>query len=594
MEITSGPLGFKIPVQSLKVGKMMNFTPSEVINWRNSLAMADLSATTKKLYYTLMESNEVQIPTKERLEILELLRPTVQFICQSLSKHYINQPHALTKAQFIVANLSQSLQCEMTYGYKIIIEQSAAAGASPELKSAVLPLALQRLIYYFGQILIRSYKIYSNPPIDLWRELHLVYSYIHTNLPQRPDLIEEYKRILLLASSHPLQWRQSEQDAVYKGTEIWSPLAILSTKLQTDNSTSYLVIDIHSDQPPIGLSRGSVKVTDDCRILEVHSISDRLKNLVTTIEPNEFKSRASHYNQVEYTIPLSVIKGLIKLWDISIPRTQERIEKTIPVEICIGLRATHFYVNHQNIFEIPNSATNTTNPSSNGNDNTWVQEVNNSDALSTTIDFSVINIQAQQETADQYKRYPAKIVNESSMGYAIVLSEELSTNTQSGELIGLQRSDTPTETIEICAVRWIQYTPEHALHLGLERLSNQPKPGAIQLLEDKTPVGDYMRCLILESSVLVPTLPFKNHDHVNLIESPTSNPQEYELKELLGITGGYKQFQLVQQKVKKEKEKKKESSELTNDTQNSAQKPLHTPDTTEKKEDPFDNIWSQL
>lgn len=65
MNMLTGPLGFTIPQQTLKTGKTLSFTPADVLTWRNHLTMSELSDTTKKLYFTLIESNETAIATKD-------------------------------------------------------------------------------------------------------------------------------------------------------------------------------------------------------------------------------------------------------------------------------------------------------------------------------------------------------------------------------------------------------------------------------------------------------------------------------------------------------------------------------------------------
>jgi len=593
MEITTGPLGLSIPVQSANAVTTVKFTPSDILSWRNALEITDLSVTTKKLYQVMREGGGTLIGPKDRLEILELLRPTVQFICQSLSKHYMNQAHALTKEQFAIANLSQTLQSSMAYGYKTIIEQTAVSGASADLKASLLPIAIQRVFYYFSQILLRSYKIYSKPPSDLWRELHLIYKYVRDNLPHREDLIDEYKRILLFSGAYPTKLRQNEQEALYRGTEIWASLATLGKKLPNTTGTGYLIVDTEADQPPHHPSRGQVAFSDSCEVLYVLAIATRLKNLIPLVEPNELQSRISHYNQAEYAVPLTVLRNLLKIWGMPSPRIEERVPKDQSAQICIGLRSTHFHANHAQLFQMPKAAPATEEEAAAPSTapTPWVAELEKTDELGTHIDFSAVSTAIPVESTELYTFYPCRIVNETSTGYSLVLAGAIFSVLQAGEVLGLTRSDQAPDMMEICSVRWLQYEAD-ALRLGVERLSSVAKAGAVQLIKNKQAVGDYVRCLLLESSLLVPTLPFKAGDRVYLLESELEEPKEYLLSELVDATGGYKRFQFVRKKTSLDNVPLNTVAAPKPES-NPAQATAQPPSATDKK-DPFDEIWSHL
>ncbi len=591
MDITTGPLGLSIPVQKPNAVSTVKFTPSDILNWRNALEIADLSVTTKKLYQVLREGSGASTGPKDRLEILELLRPTVQFICQSLSKHYTNQSHALKQEQFVIANLSQTLQMEMAYGYKTIIEQTAASGASADLKASLLPIAIQRVFYYFSQILLRSYKIYSKPPSDLWRELHLIYKYVRDNLPTREDLIDEYKRILLFAGAYPTKLRQNEQEALYRGTETWASMATLGKKLPNTTGTGYLIVDTEADQPPHHPSRGQIAFSDNSEVLYVLAIANRLKNLLPLVEPNELQSRMSHYNQAEYAIPATVLRNLVKIWGMPSPRIQERAPQDQSAQICIGLRSTHFHVNHAQVFQMPKAEPSTEETSAPSTGTPWVAELKKTDELGTHIDFSAVSSAVPVDSPDLYTFYPCTIVNETPTGYSLVLGGAIFSVLQAGEVLGLTRADQAPDMIEICGVRWLQYESD-VLRLGVERLSSVTKACAVQLIKSQKAVGDYVRCLLLESSLLVPTLPFKKGDHVNLLESELEKPKEYLLSELVDATGGYKRFQFIHKKTVLDNVPINKV-EAPKPPSNPVQATPPASSNTDKK-DPFDDIWSHL
>jgi len=325
-------------------------TPAEVTAWRNHLPMADLGNTAKKVYHAIHDCNRVNLELKARFEILETLRTPTQFISQSLRKHYINQTTSLTKQQLTIAQLAQTLQVEMAGGYKLIVEQLATQG-STDLRNTLLPVALQRIIHYFTHIILRSYQLYSLAPSNIWKELHLVYDYAEKNqLLKQNNLGEDCKRILLLAAAYPYQWRQSEQEAIYKAAETWAPLITLRKDLPNASAPGLLIIDSAQDKPPLAPIRGVLQFSPTCKVLDVNPILGRLKSLLLEIEPNELQARIAHNHEPEYGISSSVLRGLIKEWGTPVSRAHERVPCSEPVKICIGLLATHYYINGQRLF----------------------------------------------------------------------------------------------------------------------------------------------------------------------------------------------------------------------------------------------------
>ncbi len=584
METIVGSIGFTIPAQTLASSQEVTMTPGDVMAWRNRLPLADVGHSAKKIYHAITDCNKVALSVQERFEILELLRTPVQFICQSLRKHYINQTSTLTEQQLTIANLAQTLQQEMANGYKLIVEELEKKN-DPESRAKILPIALQRIIHYLTYIIHRSYQLYSLAPSNTWKELHLVYQYADKyQLLNQNGIQNDYKRALLLAATYPFQWRQTEQDTLYTITEIWAPLVALRTDLPNVSEPGFLMVDFKDDTPPMSPSRGLIQFSATCKVLDVNPIIGRLKTLLAAIEPNELQARIAHSNDPEYAISTSILRGLIKEWEAPVTRLNDRENRSEQIKLCIGLIATHYYVNNRRPFQ-----TQETNKESGF---TFVETTenkpDNADENITSIELDKIPLTAspsQNISNINYPVYPCTLVNENPNGYGLIWPGDSYPPIQAGEIIGIARTQNGIDVWEVFKVRWLQHLSE--FHLGVERLGTTAKAGGAQLLKEGKPAGYYLRCLLLEASILVPTLPFKSGSQIMVLQDESNAPIELELTQLVDATGSYKRFQFLSKRAP-----------LTEAPSPPLEKPVIETKAEPKKEnkdkDKFDSVWGNL
>lgn len=594
--MTTGSLGFTIPVQNLQASQEVTMTPAEVTSWRNHLPMADTGNAAKKVYHAIGDCNKVTLGLKDRFEILEILRTPAQFICQSLRKHYINQTNALTPQQLTIANLAQTIQMEMANGYKILIEQLASK-PSADLEAQILPVALQRVIHYYTHIIIRCYQLYSISPKEVWRELHLIYKHADKhNLLKQNSIGDDYKRALLIAASYPYQWRQTEQDSIYKATEAWASLVTLRNDLPNVSEAGFLVIDFADDKPPMSLTRGVIQFSSSCKVLDVKPILERLNKLLKAIEPNELQARIAHANDPEYAVSTSILRGLIKEWGTPITRVHDRTVKQETIRFCTGLISTHYYLNDERPFQSPSASTSSSGASSSSTDDTLTLSLPTL-GVTESLEFSTGTSGekiASGESSSSYPLYTCTLVNETPDGYGLRWANESYPSIQPGEVMAIEKQENNKKIWEICQIRWIQHQGKNEFRLGVERLSkgnaSTPKAGAAQILKEGTPVGYYLRCLIWGTSLLVPTIPFKKGSQVIVLEGNSSQPIHIELAELLDVTGSFKHFEFTNKQAIGEKSEPDSAAVIPKEPETPKKV---EPDSSNNKDD-FDSIWSNL
>ncbi len=95
-------------------------TPRDLKRWIAELPKANLGETARLLYQALGELNQLLTPSENRLQLLELIRPEVYYVCKHLERHFLNQSVVLDERPRKVANLCQALQNHLAIGYKQI------------------------------------------------------------------------------------------------------------------------------------------------------------------------------------------------------------------------------------------------------------------------------------------------------------------------------------------------------------------------------------------------------------------------------------------------------------------------------------------
>jgi len=587
IETTIGSLGFSIPTQTLAAGTDIDFTPTQVAEWCQNLPIADLGIVTKSLFHTLSDCNKVALSPRDRLEILTLFSTPLALVYNSLNKHFVHQNKKLTKQQLNIAALTQTLHAEMNNGYKIVIEQSIHDTAD-DVKNYILPTALQKLIYHSSQIILQNYQLYTGIPENIWKELHLAYQVAENTITPLPETFShEYKRILLLAMSNPYHWNQAEQLAIYKASKTWAALLTLKNEPPDNLETGVFWVDLALDKPAILFNNPAKKGSASYKILDVNPILSHLKTLLTTLEPNELHAKLAHYHEPEYAVSVPILKGLIKAWQTIPSRIQKREERSLAIHVCIGLMATYYYLNNKQEFYPPQATEENTNTQTPLPSLTVEEDMIDNHPENTLI------TPLETESFGSYPVYPCTLFDENAQGYGLLWPGGVYPPIQAGTLIGIFFRQENESRWELGKIRWLQHTNNQQLKIGVERLPGTVHAGAVHMTATGNTVI-HLRGLLLETTVLVPILPFRTGDHVQFMQD-NAPPVNLELTELVDSTGSYKQFSFTTKRTVEEKsgvlaavelQKKKEAAEKKKMNENEGE--------GDGDEDGFDSLWKQL
>ena len=164
-------------------------TPRDLKRWIANLPKANIGETARQLYQGLSELNQLLTPSDNRLQLLELLRPEVYYVCKHLEQHFLHQSIVLDERSRKIANLCQALQSHLAIGYKQIVVRITPKFSKD--RAPLLTQALQRAIHCLNGPLIRATKLYCPVPEGLWLELHQLYRIACAHRLQHTSLRDE-------------------------------------------------------------------------------------------------------------------------------------------------------------------------------------------------------------------------------------------------------------------------------------------------------------------------------------------------------------------------------------------------------------------
>ena len=224
--------------------------------------------------------------------MLEALRPSIHYVCDSLAKHYLNQSIVLPDKANKVANLAQALQNHLAMGYKIAVSQGTVKIKDNGVDQMVAS-AIHRALCDLSYTLLRCYQLYFPTPANLWRELHRLYLLAeHHQLldyeiedseldPLKSSCIHHaYLSAILIATAKPNQLRQQEIALIYQATTVWSKLTKIGAAL---DDSHLFVVNLASDSAPVYASLIANKEKSQYyRYIECGSLATQLKDILRT------------------------------------------------------------------------------------------------------------------------------------------------------------------------------------------------------------------------------------------------------------------------------------------------------------------------
>ena len=555
----------KVPEQNKATLSFCDPTHRQLNAWVNDLPMANMGEASRQLYHAIIECNQLKVSDAARIELMDLLRGPIHFVCQQLNARYLNQGVVLDDQQRKVANLAQALHNHLGVGYKIIIQNLLAQGGNRH--KSLLARSVHRALNELLPTILRAYQLYLKAPTGIWHEIHQLYQIVSgLNLQNEPidDAFEDpalniqqtYLKIVLLGACQPNQLSQRELKTIFTSLGPWATHLVID---EVANEQSVLVINPELDSAPY--SRYLIKKTNLTAYLGVNVLPlVRLlhhdhKTLSSTNQGQGLMAVAADFN-------LSLLAHLIHFWGGMKQRSFSRTATGGELSMAVGLTATHFHKAGGVGFNaaLYGSSRQSQTPFASVERNQFhacdTQSIRaQRDVWGHSFDADGADKMSQDEgtefTSKQPETQPAyggRLVNVSSRGYCLQWREKPANSLQTGEVVALKEEDLQHWNLGL--VRWIRQGTRFGTQMGVELLAPNSQPCGIRQLPKTGPHGDYVRALYIpeitaigqEASILTPRLAFEVGNKVSVNRG--GHQETFQLTKRVLTTGIIGQFHI--------------------------------------------------
>lgn len=594
-----------IPEQKIASLSFCEASPRGVRDWVHSLPMANIGEVSRQLYHAIIEINQLFLPPQIRLQLLELVRPKIGFVCSELSRHYLGLAIALPEKQRKIANLSQALQLHLSGGYKTCVLEFLDNGGLDKNRKAIA-MACHRSLSCLGATIVRAHQLYCPSPARSWLECHRLFRFAHRNrlldvsvedetLVHRSSssVADAYKRILLLGCGRPNQLRQNELLQAYELFESWTELTHCSPELK---SNALFVVNMERDTPPVYRSLVQQESGGDSFGFDTTELSERITRYL--------HSRSGHGQPADepgIPLPASVSETLLthlsQALGILTKRNFNRIASQGRLEVCVGLTATHFFVAGEknfNQFVSGNESLGATDPEENQflsasrrRNDVWAgtHDAGPSDDILRSADSPITfrgsggSVDDSQQLKNRPRAYLTLLLNTSPGGYCVSWETEVPPALQAGEVLGVREQ--PTHPWSVAIVRWIRQVKNQGTQVGIELIAPSASPCGVRLIQKIGNSSEYLRGLLLPeisavnqaATLVTPRLPFQPGSRISLLHD--GREDQGQLSRRVSATGSISQFELK--------------------LQNRSLRELDaTSATSSASEDEFDSLWPSL
>ncbi len=489
---------------------------SLVQEWVNNLQATKVMKTSGALYRAVPEVARLKTDFTNRIEILEHLRPTIQYAILGLQKKFLNQPLVMPEEAQKAVVVAQSLQKNMIDGYVAAIIQIAEKGKANKATFDILSKAIHRAITGIGLLFFRNYQIYAQTPASLWGTLNTLYQVaMYYGLTEhavadpilrhvRSQTINSaYLRVIMLASAKTNQISQPDIDTCFHIFELWCQSVNIKADLSED-AENFFAVNLMSKQGPVYKSKVQDRSQGRYIELEFRSLLSLLSKQSTNTTDMVATENAV---KVPKDFPDALLRHLIDTWSNVAQRKFDRRQTEITAEVCVGLSDCHYFI-------------------CNGQDFDYFLQSTGSEQNQHISRFSQGITPASH--LDDYQNSPVPvhqvlIQNVSAGGYCLLWHEDISAKVSAGEVIGVKEMGKRTWSVGV--IRWVRQL-KNASQLGIQLLANNAKPYAIAQTYDMGGYSEFMRALFMPPSkfgqgnptVLTASAPFQEFDKVKIVD----------------------------------------------------------------------------
>ena len=450
------PISFKLPNLDHNPILLAETRAHKINEFVQNLPFGDPIRAATDLVEELQIINSQKVAFTNRLNALELYRPSAIQIYQDLIPHFSNASLPISKNEQAFANAAEQLWQEFAFGYKfaLIDLQNKILNLGSSKATA---LVIQRAIHACKEMMLVHHLTYANQSVALWGELHQLYYCALQQSAEKLPVAEHYTSInassvnliytqtLLLNLANPQHL--ANQDILKVDTYLGNvahqaelrPLGFI------ENPTGVFLVSLDISKPPTAFIKNKEIPDGSTDILLVtvnlaRQIHQHIKLLQEGIIAND---GSMPKNAIESHFE-DLLAYLIKQYGKTPQRLFSRNKKSDGVELSIGISTTHHLIREVGT------------------------HFNNHQGISGL------------GTNGLYKPSRWQILNVGAGGYALRKFNSSMATAQIGDVVAMK--DNTSKTWELAILRWANVNELKQLDVGLQLIS--PSASAVSIRAD--------------------------------------------------------------------------------------------------------------
>ena len=460
--------------------KDLEVRPKQVRAWIESLPLAQVTETARKVAAHAAALNRCKLDNDDRIQVLESYRAATTVLFDELDAVYSKATVPLGARAREALTLARELAGQVAVGYRIAIAERGGKLLAFGTKKQ-LPLLMLRAMEHYAALLRAAYKSYTPVPAGLWREIHQLYLDAEREKVAAeivdPDtkeaVVNVYVEALLLALTDPYRLSPGEADKVCAQIRSARAPVTLGQVRPGTRSGAHFLVPCDTDKPP----KPALSANDDTggpnwRLLDCNPIVDKVRMRLNAIETGNVSATMRSAASPEL---VALLRKLVTLWGDPPKRASRRNPTDGTVAICVGLKAVSQFV-----------ALEPKDP-----------------AGEQAVLRKGITVPLQRPEFGDLGEAPVfeyDIVNQSEGGLKVRRTGATPQALAVGEVVGIKQAHRPRWTIAV--VRWITVFEEGGMEFGVQFLApnarlvqvqptiagsaSQPRPGLL-LADEEDP-----------------------------------------------------------------------------------------------------------
>lgn len=519
-------------------------------DWRESLPLANLQESTRRVFMLLRETNRLALNDKQRSLLLDQLHIPINYVSDGLSKLAKRHSSPLPEKVIRLVRINEGLLAEAAIGYKSLLATSIRKRSLFINRERQLCDALQAVLHYLARIVLEAYSSYVPFPDDIWGEIHDVYRLAEklniTHLKSedfsdggRITIADDYKRLLLLALASPYHLERSDIDLLYSQLAEWSSAVKFKSPGTAGENKLQIVVRIEADAPPCFQVMESQGGGDQSAL---HSRLVDTSGLISILdrELERWQNGAHTKRPADKGFKPEALIMLRESWSGPTTRGELRYQGAMGVRVAVGLNAVHYYLGRGDV-----KVTDEVVPATGGDEPAEELELSidgeASEYGSTITDArrdSIAELLLPKETAASWTQmraqdvpmhYTCKTLDFSTSGCQLVFSGGAAVSFNMGDILSLGFFEESDEgNWKVGVIRWLREGKQDEIYIGVRILASSARSVIASISDESGYVGDQSGCLLLadpEGTTLVtPRMPYTTD---NLVRYQDAGEQHY-------------------------------------------------------------------